>query len=96
MTYTRVREEFEVRGRDLLRKIKDIVRQGNVTRIIVKDKKGDTFVEIPATVGALGVLLIPFLTILGALTALIADFRIVVERAEPKGTNMNRSRLTRV
>jgi hypothetical protein len=92
VTFNRVREEFEVRGRDLLGKVTNLVRQGNVTRIIIKDKNGDTFAEFPATVGAAGVFLVPALTVVGALSALVANFRIVIERAQPKAAKAQKSR----
>jgi len=54
----------------------------NVTRIIIKDEKGKVMLEIPATVGVIGVLLVPWLAALGAIAALVAKCRIVVERRE--------------
>ena len=58
--------------------------QGNVQRIIVKDEHGNTFVEIPVTVAAIGAVAAPVLAALGAISALVAKFSIVVVRTEPK------------
>jgi hypothetical protein len=76
------REEFTVSSDDLIEKIKQLLHEGNVTRIIIKDEKGRVMLEIPATVGVIGVLLVPWLAALGAITALAAKCRIVVERRE--------------
>ena len=76
-------EEFKVHGRDLLEKIKALVHEGNVRRIILKDEKGQTYLEIPLTVAAVGALAAPLLAALGALAALVAHFTVVVERTQP-------------
>ncbi len=76
------REEFTVSSDDLIEKVKQLLHEGNVTRIIVKDEKGKTLLEIPATVGVIGVLLVPWLAALGAIAALAAKCEIVVERRE--------------
>ena len=74
-------EEFKVHGKDLVEKIKALVHEGNVRRIILKDDKGQTFMEIPLTIAALGVIAAPVLAAVGALAALVAHFTVVVERA---------------
>lgn len=73
-------EEVEVLGRDLVDKVRALIHEGNVQRIIVKDERGNTFVEIPVTVAAVGVVLAPVLAALGAISALVARFKIVVVR----------------
>jgi hypothetical protein len=78
-------EEFKVQARDLVDKVKDLIHEGNVRRVIIKDDKGRTFIEIPVTVAALGVLAAPVLAAVGALAALVAHFTIVVERMEGEG-----------
>lgn len=75
-------EEFKVRGQDLLDKIKSLVHEGNVRRIILKDEKGHTYLEIPLSIAAVGVLAAPLLAGLGAIAALVANFNLVVERTE--------------
>lgn len=76
------REEFTVSSEDLIEKVKQLLHEGNITRIIVKDEKGKVLLEIPATVGVIGVLLAPWLAALGAITALATKCKIVVERRE--------------
>jgi CBS domain-containing protein len=76
------REEFTVSSDDLIEKVKQLLHEGNVTRIIVKDDKGKVMLEIPATVGVIGVLLAPWLAALGAIAALATKCKIVVERRE--------------
>jgi hypothetical protein len=77
-------EEVQVLGRDLVDKVKSLIHEGNVRRIIVKDEHGNTFVEIPVTVAAVGTILAPVLAAVGAISALVAKFTIVVVRIEPK------------
>ena len=81
--------EFKVRGEELLRKVKEIVHEGNVRRIIVKDEKGETYLEIPLTLGVVGALFLPVLAALGAMAALASNFTLQVVRQddeEPKDT----------
>jgi len=77
-------EEVQVHGRDLVDHVKSLIHEGNVQRIIVKDEHGNTFVEIPVTVAAIGAILAPLLAALGAISALVAKFTVVVVRVEPK------------
>jgi repressor of nif and glnA expression len=74
-------EEFKVKGRDLVDKVKSILHEGNVRRIILKDEKGQTFLEIPLSIAAVGVIAAPLLAGLGAIAALVSNFTLVVERA---------------
>lgn len=73
-------EEFRVDGEALISKVKEILHEGNVRRIIIKDEKGATYIEIPMTVGVIGTLLLPVWAAIGALAALAANFTIVVEK----------------
>lgn len=75
-------EEFKVSGGDVVNTIKRIIAEGNVRRIIIKSEGGDTLVEFPLTLGAVGVILAPVLAAVGALTALVANCTIVVERRD--------------
>jgi hypothetical protein len=79
-------EEIQVLGRDLVGRVKALIHEGNVRRIIVKDEHGNTFVEIPVTVAAVGTILAPVLAALGAISALVAKFKIVVIRVDPQRT----------
>ena len=75
-----VTEEFSVYSEDLVKKVKQLIHEGNVTRVIVKDEKGSVLLEIPATVGVIGAILAPWLAALGAIAAIAAKCTIVVER----------------
>ena len=77
-----VKEEFSVSADNLIEKVKELLHEGNVTRIIVKDEKGKVMLEIPATVGVIGVVLAPWLAALGVVAALATNCKIVVERRE--------------
>jgi phage-related minor tail protein len=76
-------EEIKVMGHDLVEKVKALIHEGNVRRIIIKDEQGHTFVEIPITVAAIGAVFAPILAAVGALAAMAAKFTIVVEKAKP-------------
>ena len=75
-------EEFRVEGEKLIAKIKELFHEGNVRRVIIKDKEGKTVMEIPVTLGVVGVLLAPQLAAIGAIAALLTEATIVVEKAE--------------
>ncbi len=83
MAFQQFVEEIQVLGRDLVDKVSALIHEGNVQRIIVKDEHGHTFMEIPVTIAALGVILAPLLAAIGAISALVAKFTIVVVRSEP-------------
>ena len=74
-------EEFKVRGKELLEMIKSLLHEGNIRRIIIKDARGNTFLEIPLTLAAVGAIAAPVLAAVGAVAALAADYTIVVEKA---------------
>jgi len=76
-------EEINVAADDLLRKVKGLIREGNVTRILVLDENGETLFEVPVTLAAVGTLLAPQLAALGALAALVARPTIRIERKAP-------------
>lgn len=73
-------EEFKVSGEDLLKKVKEIIAEGNVRKIIVKNKDGKSIVELPLTIGVVGAALAPLLAAVGAIAALVTECTIVVER----------------
>ncbi|HEX9840787.1 MAG TPA: DUF4342 domain-containing protein [Anaerolineales bacterium] len=75
-------EEFHVNGEELLTRIKMLIHEGNIRRIIIKDKEGKTVMEIPLTIGVVGVLLAPTLAALGAVAALVTEATVVVEKGE--------------
>jgi hypothetical protein len=75
-------EEFRVSGEELLAKIKQLMHEGSIRRIVIKNKEGGTFMEIPLTVGVVGALLVPTLAAVGALAALVTEATVIVEKAE--------------
>lgn len=77
-------EQFSVSGDKLIDKVKELIHEGNVNRIIVKDEKGRTFLEIPVTAALVGIVLAPFLAALGVIAALLTNCTIVVVRREDK------------
>ena len=74
------KEEFKVSGEELVGAIKKLVKEGNARKIIIKNEKGTTLLEMPLTVGAVGAILLPVLAAVGALAALVTKCTIVVER----------------
>ena len=75
-------EEYTVAGSDLVDRVRDLLHEGNVTRVIIKDEAGKVLLEIPATVGVVGVIIAPWLVALGVIAALVTNCKIVVERRE--------------
>jgi len=75
-------EEFKLAGGEILNKIKELIHQGNIRRIILKDEEGKTFLEIPLTVGIIGAALAPVLAAVGAIAALVSKLTIIVEKTE--------------
>jgi hypothetical protein len=79
---TKHTEEFKVNGEDLLKKVKEIISEGNARKITVKSKEGKSIVELPLTIGVVGAALAPLLAAVGAIAALVTECTIVVEREE--------------
>ncbi len=77
---TKRTEEFKVNGEDLLKKVKEIIAEGNARRITIKNKEGKSIVELPLTIGVIGAALAPLLAAVGAVAALVTECTIVVER----------------
>jgi hypothetical protein len=75
-------EEFRIEGEKLIGKIKEIFHEGNIRRIIIKNKEGKTVMEIPVTIGVVGVLIAPQLAAIGAIAALLTEVTVVVERSD--------------
>lgn len=77
-------ESFKVTGDEILTKVKEIIKEGNARRIIIKNEHDETIMEFPLTIGAIGVVLEPLFAAVGALTALVTHCTILVEK---KGEN---------
>lgn len=73
-------EEFKISGEDVLRRLKELVRAGNVRRIIIKNEEGKTLIEVPLTIGVVGAALLPVWAAIGAVAALVANCAITVEK----------------
>ncbi len=76
------KEEFRVSGDAVIATIKDVLREGNVRRITIKNEEGNTLIEIPLTIGVVGAILLPVWAAIGAIAALAANLTIVVEKIE--------------
>jgi len=77
-------EYFKVSGDEILTKIKEIIKEGNARRIIIKNDKDETIMEFPLTIGAIGVVLAPIFAAVGTLAALATNCTIIVEKRNPE------------
>jgi hypothetical protein len=75
-------EEFKLSGGEIINKIKELIHQGNIRRIIFKNEEGKVFMEIPLTIGLVGAALVPVLAAIGAVAAIVSKLTIVVEKVE--------------
>jgi hypothetical protein len=71
-------EEMKVKGEDLLKKVKELIHEGNIRRIIIKNEDGETYIEIPLTLGVVGMVVAPILAAVGAIAALASNFTIEI------------------
>ena len=71
-------EEFVVNGDNLVAKIKEIIKAGNASEIIIKNEKDETLIKFPVTIGVVGVVIAPVLAAVGAIAALVTECKIVV------------------
>jgi hypothetical protein len=74
--------EYQVSGEEVLKKVKEIVKEGNARRIIIQNEKKETVAEFPLTIGAVGAILVPVLAAIGAIAALATNCTIVVEKKD--------------
>lgn len=82
MSENKTYEEFKINGEELLAKFKQLINEGNVRRVIIKGKDNKTIIEIPLTIGVVGIVLAPALAAVGAIAALVTECTILVERTE--------------
>jgi hypothetical protein len=83
MSFQQVVEEIQVMGSNLVEKVKELIHEGNVQRVIIKNEQGHTIVEIPVTLAAIGVVAAPVLSAVSAIAAIVTRCTVVVERREP-------------
>ncbi len=74
-------EEFKVNGEELLKKVKELIKEGNVRKVTIKDKDGKVILSFPLTLGVVGAVLAPMLAAVGAVAALVTECTISVERS---------------
>lgn len=77
-------ETFRVSGDELLEKVREIIKEGNARRIIIKNEKEETIMEFPLTIGAIGVVVAPIFAAVGTLAALATSCTIIVEKRDKK------------
>ena len=75
-------EEFKTTGEEMIAKVKELIHEGNVRRLSIVNDEGKTLIEVPLTLGVVGIVLVPTLAALGAIAALVTDCSIVVEKVE--------------
>jgi hypothetical protein len=73
-------EEYKVSGDQIVKKIKQLIKEGNARRIMIKNEHDEIIMEIPVTIGAVGAIFAPVLAAIGALAALMTNCTIVVEK----------------
>lgn len=76
------REEFKVTGEEVVKKVKELVKAGNIRRIIIKNEEGKTLIEVPLTLGVVGAVLLPVWAAIGAIAAIATNLTIVVEKRD--------------
>jgi len=76
------KEEFKVKSEEVIGKVKELMHEGNVRKLIIKDEEGKVYLEIPVTLGLIGAILAPTLAAVGALAAMVANLKIEVIRTE--------------
>ncbi|RYD58584.1 MAG: DUF4342 domain-containing protein [Sphingobacteriales bacterium] len=80
-------ESFSINGESLLKKVKELVEEGNVRKITIKDKAGKELMSFPLTVGVVGALLAPVFAAVGAIAALVGEYTLSVERDDDNKTD---------
>ena len=74
------KDTFEVNGEDLLKKVKELINEGNIRQISIVTKEGKTLIVLPLTIGVVGAVIVPALAAVGAIAALVTECTIKVER----------------
>jgi hypothetical protein len=84
------KESFSLHGETLVKKIKELIAEGNIRKITIADKEGKELMSFPLTIGIVGALLAPVLAAIGAMAALVGECTITVERHDPLDDEHNR------
>ena len=74
-----------MKGEDLVEKARELVRQGNIRRIIIENERGERLLEVPLTIGVIGTVLLPVWVVVGAVAAIATNCTIRVEKRESGG-----------
>lgn len=77
-----IKETFCINGENLLKKIKELIAEGNVRKITIADKNDKEIISFPVTIGVVGIVLAPVFAAVGALAAILTECKITVERSE--------------
>ncbi len=85
------KESFSIHGENLLKKVKELIEEGNVRKITIHDKAGKELASFPLTVGVVGALILPMLAAVGALAALITECTITVERDDEPDNDIHKN-----
>jgi len=84
MVVKKTEESFKVTGKNLLKKVKELIKEGNIRKITIKDKDGKALIVLPLSIGVVGAFIAPVLAAVGAIAALVTECTISVERTAPK------------
>lgn len=76
-------EEFKVSGENIMKKIKELIKEGNIRKITIKNKENKSIAEFPLTIGVIGTMILPVLAAIGTIIALVSECTISVEREKP-------------
>lgn len=75
-------EEYQIKGDDLVAKIKELLHEGNIRRLIIKNEEGKTLIEIPLTLGVIGAVILPVWAAIGAIAAMVSNCTLIVEKVD--------------
>ena len=78
------KEKMNVMGNELMEKLREIIKEGNVKKITVKNDKGESILEIPVTAGVVGLVLFPYIGILGGMAAMLKEYKLEITKEKEK------------
>ncbi|MGM0409495.1 MAG: DUF4342 domain-containing protein [Bacillota bacterium] len=74
------KENIHVMGNELMEKLKELIHEGNIKKITIKNEKGESILEIPVTAGVVGLVLFPYIGILGGMAAMLKEYKLEISR----------------